>query len=142
MTTSNISFLAEPAVTMASIMTSAACRRAPSMLTSCGVCQQQVRFATKKAGGSSNNGRDSAGRRLGVKIFSGFQAKPGCIIVRQRGNKFKAGTNVGVGKDHTLFSKAEGIVKMIKNDRKKNVVHVFPIMESSPTTAASMSAST
>ena len=61
-------------------------------------------MAHKKAGGSSRNGRDSAGRRLGVKKFGGQQAVAGNILVRQRGTKFHAGDNVGVGKDHTLFA--------------------------------------
>lgn len=89
--------------------------------------QHQVRFATKKAGGSSNNGRDSAGRRLGIKVFPGLLAKPGAIIVRQRGRKFYAGTNVGMGKDHTIFSKVEGIVKFTRHEtnKKRNIVHVL-----------------
>lgn len=68
-------------------------------------------MAHKKAGGSSRNGRDSAGRRLGVKLFGGEQAKGGAIIVRQRGTKVRAGENVGIGKDHTLFAKTAGTVK-------------------------------
>mmetsp|Transcript_20582 Transcript_20582/g.46686 ORF Transcript_20582/g.46686 Transcript_20582/m.46686 type:complete len:174 (-) Transcript_20582:50-571(-) len=71
---------------------------------------QQVRGATKKAGGSSNNGRDSAGRRLGLKIQGGQIARPGNIIARQRGTKWHPGLNVGIGKDHTLFSLIEGRV--------------------------------
>ncbi len=67
-------------------------------------------MAHKKAGGSSRNGRDSAGRRLGVKKFGGEAVIPGNIIVRQRGTKFHPGTNVGMGKDHTLFAKATGSV--------------------------------
>jgi large subunit ribosomal protein L27 len=91
--------------------------------------QQQVRFATKKAGGSSNNGRDSAGRRLGIKVFPGLLAKPGSIIVRQRGRKFYAGANVGMGKDHTIFSKVKGIVKFTRHEtnKKRNVVHVLAL---------------
>eukprot|EP00565_Helicotheca_tamesis_P006877 CAMPEP_0185729136 /NCGR_PEP_ID=MMETSP1171-20130828/4488_1 /TAXON_ID=374046 /ORGANISM="Helicotheca tamensis, Strain CCMP826" /LENGTH=114 /DNA_ID=CAMNT_0028397913 /DNA_START=134 /DNA_END=478 /DNA_ORIENTATION=- len=87
--------------------------------------QTQIRHATKKAGGSTNNGRDSAGRRLGIKVWPGTTAKAGSIIVRQRGNKFVAGENVGRGKDHTLFSKVEGIVTFGRNERKRNVVNVF-----------------
>lgn len=68
-------------------------------------------MAHKKAGGSSRNGRDSAGRRLGVKKFGGETAIPGNILVRQRGTKFYAGANVGMGKDHTLFATAEGRVR-------------------------------
>ncbi len=68
-------------------------------------------MAHKKAGGSSRNGRDSAGRRLGVKLYSGQKAKGGAIIVRQRGTKFYPGENVGIGKDHTLFSTIDGVVQ-------------------------------
>jgi large subunit ribosomal protein L27 len=67
-------------------------------------------MAHKKAGGSSRNGRDSEGRRLGVKKFGGENVIPGNIIVRQRGTKFHAGLNVGMGRDHTLFAKSEGKV--------------------------------
>jgi large subunit ribosomal protein L27 len=67
-------------------------------------------MAHKKAGGSSRNGRDSAGRRLGVKKFGGEIAIPGNILVRQRGTKFYPGRNVGMGKDHTLFALVEGRV--------------------------------
>ena len=83
-------------------------------------------MATKKAGGSSNNGRDSIGRRLGVKLYHGQQAKAGSIIVRQRGQKFRAGENVGMGKDHTIFAKQAGVVKMTKlaTNKRRNVVHV------------------
>ncbi|KAL7429320.1 hypothetical protein ACHAXM_001646 [Skeletonema potamos] len=85
-----------------------------------------VRNATKKAGGSSNNGRDSAGRRLGVKVWPGRMAKAGNIIVRQRGKKFLCGDNVGMGNDHTLFALAAGVVKMEKSvkNKKRNIVHV------------------
>ncbi|KAG7354106.1 ribosomal protein L27 [Nitzschia inconspicua] len=84
-------------------------------------------MATKKQGGSTNNGRDSIGRRLGVKILSGQPAKAGSILVRQRGQKFRAGDNVGMGKDHTLFAKVPGIVHMTKleTNKKRNVVHVL-----------------
>ena len=68
-------------------------------------------MAHKKAGGSSRNGRDSAGRRLGVKKFGGEAVIPGNIIVRQRGTKFYPGDNVGMGKDHTLFAKTAGQVR-------------------------------
>ena len=71
-------------------------------------------MAHKKAGGSSRNGRDSAGRRLGVKLFGGQSAIPGNIIVRQRGTQFHAGYGVGMGKDHTLFAKIEGVIKFEK----------------------------
>src|ERR1700757_790095 len=68
-------------------------------------------MAHKKAGGSSRNGRDSAGRRLGVKKFGGEIVVPGNIIVRQRGTKYHPGEHVGMGRDHTIFAKVEGAVK-------------------------------
>ena len=71
-------------------------------------------MAHKKAGGSSRNGRDSAGRRLGVKKFGGEVVIPGNIIVRQRGTKFHPGQNVGMGKDHTLFALVDGKVTFTK----------------------------
>ena len=67
-------------------------------------------MAHKKAGGSTRNGRDSAGRRLGVKKFGGEAVIPGNIIIRQRGTKYKPGVNVGLGKDHTIFALVEGRV--------------------------------
>ena len=79
-------------------------------------------MATKKAGGSSRNGRDSAGRRLGVKKYGGQFVIPGNIIVRQRGTKFHPGLNVGMGKDHTLFSLING--KVFFKQRKNNKVFV------------------
>jgi large subunit ribosomal protein L27 len=75
-------------------------------------------MAHKKAGGSSKNGRDSESKRLGVKIFGGEQVAAGNIIVRQRGTRFHAGTNVGIGRDHTLFAKADGNVKFEKKGPK------------------------
>ncbi|MDX1496449.1 MAG: 50S ribosomal protein L27 [Salinisphaeraceae bacterium] len=68
-------------------------------------------MAHKKAGGSSKNGRDSESKRLGVKRFGGEAVRAGNIIVRQRGTRFHAGTNVGIGNDHTLFAKADGEVR-------------------------------
>lgn len=68
-------------------------------------------MAHKKAGGSSSNGRDSAGRRLGVKRYAGEIVVPGNILVRQRGTKVYPGANVGMGRDHTLFATAEGVVE-------------------------------
>ena len=82
-------------------------------------------MATKKAGGSSRNGRDSAGRRLGVKKFGGEVVVSGNIIVRQRGTKFHPGDNVGIGKDHTLFAITKGKVNF-KKTRKKTFVSVTP----------------
>ncbi len=76
-------------------------------------------MAHKKAGGSSRNGRDSAGRRLGVKKYGGEKVIAGNILVRQRGTKFFPGKNVGIGKDHTLFSLIEGqVIFMKKRDRQ------------------------
>ena len=68
-------------------------------------------MAHKKAGGSTRNGRDSESKRLGVKMYGGQSIVPGNIIVRQRGTEFHPGKNVGMGKDHTLFAKVEGVVK-------------------------------
>ena len=70
-------------------------------------------MAHKKAGGSTRNGRDSASKRLGVKRFGGQVVKAGSIIVRQRGTRFHAGENVGIGKDHTLFATADGTVQFV-----------------------------
>ena len=75
-------------------------------------------MAHKKAGGSSKNGRDSESKRLGVKLFGGQQVFAGNIIVRQRGTKFHPGINVGLGRDHTLFAKADGQVKFAKKGLK------------------------
>ncbi|MDX1710115.1 MAG: 50S ribosomal protein L27 [Rhodovibrionaceae bacterium] len=82
-------------------------------------------MAHKKAGGSSRNGRDSEGRRLGVKKFGGESVIPGNIIVRQRGTKFHPGNNVGMGKDHTIFATAEGNVSFSKS-RGKTFISVDP----------------
>ena len=81
-------------------------------------------MAHKKAGGSSNNGRDSAGRRLGVKKSGGQAVIPGNIIIRQRGTKYYAGDNVGMGKDHTLFALAEGRVRFSKTRNDRTFVSV------------------
>ena len=81
-------------------------------------------MAHKKSGGSSRNGRDSAGRRLGVKKFGGEAVVGGNIIVRQRGTKFFPGDNVGMGVDHTLFAKAEGAVKFITKRDDRTYVNV------------------
>ena len=83
-------------------------------------------MAHKKAGGSSRNGRDTAGRRLGVKKYGGESVLAGNIIIRQRGTKFHPGHNVGIGKDHTLFALAEGIVKFEKKGTRKTFVVVEP----------------
>ncbi len=82
-------------------------------------------MAHKKAGGSTRNGRDSESKRLGVKIYGGQSIVAGNIIVRQRGTKFHAGTNVGIGKDHTLFAKADGkVVFEVKGPQKRKYVSV------------------
>ena len=75
-------------------------------------------MAHKKAGGSSKNGRDSESKRLGVKIYGGEQVVAGNILVRQRGTRFHAGVNVGIGRDHTLYAKADGNVKFQKKGPK------------------------
>ncbi len=83
-------------------------------------------MAHKKSGGASRNGRDSNSKRLGVKRFGGQLVKPGEIILRQRGTKVHPGWNVGLGRDYTIFSKIEGIVKFEKKGGK-NVVSVYPV---------------
>ena len=82
-------------------------------------------MATKKAGGSSRNGRDSAGRRLGVKKYGGQSVLSGNIIVRQRGTKFHPGTNVGIGKDHTIFATKNGKVAF-KKTKTRTFISVVP----------------
>ena len=86
-------------------------------------------MAHKKAGGSSRNGRDTAGRRLGVKKFGGEAVVPGNIIARQRGTKWHPGTNVGMGKDHTLFALTEGNVSFAAKANKRIYVSVMPKAE-------------
>jgi len=86
-------------------------------------------MAHKKAGGSSNNGRDSAGRRLGVKKSGGQAVIPGNIIIRQRGTKYYPGTNVGMGKDHTLFALTEGRVSFTTKRNDRTYVSVDPVAE-------------
>ena len=86
-------------------------------------------MAHKKAGGSSRNGRDSAGRRLGVNIFGGQAVIPGNIIVRQRGNKWWPGEGVGQGKDHTLFATVGGQVKFHKGLKGRTFISVLPTAE-------------
>ncbi len=81
-------------------------------------------MAHKKAGGSTRNGRDSAGRRLGVKKFGGESVIPGNIIVRQRGTKYHPGDNVSIGKDHTIFATTEGFVSFKKKGSGKSFVNV------------------
>lgn len=82
-------------------------------------------MAHKKAGGSTRNGRDSESKRLGVKLFGGQAAKAGSILVRQRGTSFHAGANVKVGRDHTLFATAEGVVKFeVKGPQNRRTVSI------------------
>ena len=82
-------------------------------------------MAHKKAGGSTRNGRDSESKRLGVKRFGGQSVLAGNILVRQRGTRFHAGENVGLGKDHTLFAKANGIVRFeVKGPRNRKFVSI------------------
>lgn len=84
-------------------------------------------MAHKKGAGSSRNGRDTAGRRLGVKLFGGQTAKAGNIIVRQRGTKHNPGLNVGMGKDHTLFALVDGEIEFTRKKDDKIYVSVNPI---------------
>lgn len=83
-------------------------------------------MAQKKAGGSSKNGRDSDGRRLGVKKFGSEFVLAGNILVRQRGTKFHPGKNVGIGKDHTIYSLIDGFVQFSKGARDRSFVNVVP----------------
>ena len=85
-------------------------------------------MAHKKAGGSSRNGRDSAGQRLGVKKFGGEAVLAGNILVRQRGTKWRTGTGVGLGKDHTIFAKMNGVVKFQTKANGRTYVSVNPAM--------------
>jgi large subunit ribosomal protein L27 len=82
-------------------------------------------MAHKKAGGSSRNGRDSAGRRLGVKKYGGEEVLAGNILVRQRGTQFFAGLNVGMGRDHTLFAKADGVVAFKTKAQDRTYVSIL-----------------
>ncbi|MBL3561445.1 50S ribosomal protein L27 [Rhodovulum sulfidophilum] len=86
-------------------------------------------MAHKKAGGSSRNGRDSAGRRLGVKIYGGQAVASGNIIVRQRGTKFWPGEGVGMGKDHTIFATCQGAVTFKKGLKGRTFISVLPVAE-------------
>ena len=87
-------------------------------------------MAHKKAGGSSRNGRDSAGRRLGVKKFGGESVVGGNIIVRQRGTKWHPGVNVGIGKDHTLFALTNGTVQFtVKGAKRQRTVVIVPAQQ-------------
>lgn len=83
-------------------------------------------MAHKKAGGSSRNGRDTAGRRLGVKHFGGEAVIPGNIIIRQRGTKWHPGTGVGIGRDHTIYATVVGTVNFRASKDNKQIVSVLP----------------
>ena len=83
-------------------------------------------MAHKKGHGSTSNGRDSRGQRLGVKRFGGQAVKAGEILVRQRGTHFHPGSNVGLGSDYTIFSKIAGVVKFEHRDRKTQKISVYP----------------
>ncbi len=89
-------------------------------------------MATKKAGGSSRNGRDSKGRRLGVKKFGSEAVISGNIIVRQRGTKWHPGTNVGMGVDHTLFALVDGVVAFRTKANGRSYVSVVPANDAAP----------
>ncbi len=83
-------------------------------------------MAHKKGQGSTQNNRDSAGRRLGVKKFGGEKVVAGNIIIRQRGTKVHPGKNVGIGKDHTIYALVDGVVKFERKDKKRQQVSVIP----------------
>jgi large subunit ribosomal protein L27 len=86
-------------------------------------------MAHKKAGGSSRNGRDSAGRRLGIKLYGGQEAIAGNILARQRGTKWHPGANVGLGKDHTLFALVDGRVEFRTKAKGRTYVSIVPMTE-------------
>lgn len=92
--------------------------------------QQQVRTATKKAGGTVKNGRDSPGQRLGVKKFGGEVVIPGNIIIRQRGQKYHCGVNTKMGKDHTIYAMSQGYVKFVYDKLKKR--QIVTVQEENP----------
>ena len=88
-------------------------------------------MASKKAAGSTKNGRDSHSKRLGVKAFGGETVKPGTIIVRQRGTKFHMGVGVRMGRDFTIYSKIDGQVKFERLDKQRSKVSVYPAAQKS-----------
>ncbi len=89
-------------------------------------------MAHKKGVGSTRNGRDSQSKRLGVKLYDGNVVRAGGIVVRQRGTRFYPGTNVGMGKDFTLFSKVDGFVKFERFGRDKKRISVYPFENAAP----------
>jgi large subunit ribosomal protein L27 len=86
-------------------------------------------MAHKKAGGSSRNGRDSAGRRLGLKLYGGQSAVAGNILARQRGTKWHAGLNVGIGRDHTLYARVDGQVTFDTKAKGRTYISIIPITD-------------
>ena len=92
-------------------------------------------MAQKKGGGSTRNGRDSQPKMLGVKVYGGQAVSAGSIIVRQRGTKFHAGTNVGMGRDHTLFAKETGVVNFVRKSGGKTFVNIQPLPSGAKTAA-------
>ncbi|MCF6199395.1 MAG: 50S ribosomal protein L27 [Hyphomicrobiaceae bacterium] len=92
-------------------------------------------MAHKKAGGSSRNGRDSAGKRLGVKKYGGEHVIPGNILIRQRGTKWHPGTGVGLGRDYTIFAKIEGNVKFRTRRNGKVYISVLPLADTAKVAA-------
>ena len=84
-------------------------------------------MASKKAGGSSRNGRDSNSQRLGVKAFSGQKVSAGSIIVRQRGTVFHPGINTGLGKDHSIFAKIDGKVQFNRSGSRRTLINIVPV---------------
>jgi large subunit ribosomal protein L27 len=93
-------------------------------------------MAHKKGVGSSRNGRDSESKRLGVKRFGGQFVRAGNVLVRQRGTQFHQGTNVGKGRDDTLFALVDGLVTFERKDRSRTKVSVYPLQESGQTVTA------
>ena len=112
---------------MASLLVQAVAFKAPTPATRLLQGPTVRGMATKKQGGSSNNGRDSAGRRLGIKLYPGQQAKAGSIVIRQRGAKFRPGENTGIGRDHTIFATQPGIVKFTRHPHHKKKRHIVSI---------------
>ena len=84
-------------------------------------------MASKKAGGSTKNGRDSKSKRLGMKCFGGEKVFPGAILVRQRGTRFHKGHNVGMGRDHTLYAKIEGTVRFERVNRHRSRISIYAV---------------
>ena len=99
--------------------------KSKQVVSLCRYSLQSIRLATKKAGGSTKNGRDSPGQRLGVKRFGGELVRPGNIIIRQRGQNVRPGDNTKMGRDHTIYAVGQGFVKFTwSRERKRQVVSV------------------